>query len=271
MNQLNNRLFVLADIHGEIEHLNTVLALIAAEANFDLDTGDWLVNLGDKADRGRHSYEVIETFYALHEKYPEQVHCLLGNHSAMLLDAASMHPTKTECFYWNGGQATLESYSRKTGFYGKRSLGNSLAMTGHGEFIKSHPTFLETPDYFFSHAPIPKVGFAGRRADRDFRTDSHLLTWAYSDAPENLWVDPDPCNGRLAVFGHVHGLKEKIVRLPNGDIDEVVIVPGVRRYGNAVLLDTGCGCAREGYLSCLELPARKIYTSRGEVYDLPNG
>jgi len=189
-------------------------------ANLDL-TKDWLVSLGDKIDRGRQSYEVVEYWRQLELQHPETVYCVNGNHEAMAIDAAQdMADMPLYCM--NGGIRTIESYSKKTGFYGKRSFGNSLAVTGHAAFLKRHLPYLETDHYFFSHAPVPKVGWAGRRADRDFRQQQNLLIWAYAPVSEEQWVDPDPANGRICVYGHVHGLKEIQTTGPWGRADSEV-------------------------------------------------
>lgn len=254
---MSERYFVIADIHGEMGKLRQLMALLYTEANLDLTT-DLLVQLGDKNDRGPETFEVMAFFHDLTNRYPGHVFCLWGNHETMFRDACIMGPM-TETFYYggNGGQQTLESYSKQTGFYGKRSLGNSVAMVGHANFLNQSLLYLETDEYFFCHAPIPRPVF--RRTTRDFRLDEHCLTWSYVDTDEEIWVDPDPVDGKLCVYGHIHGLKVR-----PGFIE----VPGVRQYGNAVLLDTGCGCADEGYVSCLELPARIVYDSRGMKYPL---
>lgn len=256
------RYFAIADIHGEYEKLLAVIDLIKKEAGYD-PAKDHLVQLGDKNDRGKKTYEVIQYFYDQCLMYPETTHCLMGNHELLMLESAEM---KLAMYDWylpnNGGNATLQSYSDHTKLYGKRSLSNSLGKTGHRSFILKHPYYLETDQYFFCHAPIPRPVF--RRSDRDFRQCIDTLTWSFNDViPEVDWVDQNLIPGKLTVHGHLHGIK----RVKMGWIDTWPI-PGVRKYGNAVFLDTGCGCLDEAWLSCLELPAMKIYDSRGQIYDL---
>ncbi|MHA1712743.1 MAG: metallophosphoesterase family protein, partial [Candidatus Ranarchaeia archaeon] len=67
------RLLVAGDIHGDMETLNLLLK------KFEPDH-DHLIFLGDYADRGQKSVEVIETIKALLQEYPGRVHALKGNH-----------------------------------------------------------------------------------------------------------------------------------------------------------------------------------------------
>ncbi len=191
----------------------------------------------------------------------------------MMKDAAL---GKSDLMYPNGGNRTVDSYGKVTGIYGRYRFKDALAMTGHWEFLNKHLYFLETEEYFFSHAPIPKESHRGLSVGTDFRSDIHTLTWSYGDGNEGDWVEPNLIpieeNGnfqgkhKLCVYGHIHGIyfksepKQPHYRFP--------VIPGVRQYGNSVLLDTGCGCSEEGYLSCLELPSMKVYTSRNEIYQL---
>jgi len=260
-----NRFFVLGDIHGMYNNLETVIELITSKAKFDLTTGDQLVSLGDKNDRGKDTYKVIEWFRQQYVMFPENIHMITGNHEDMILPAAS---GLSDLMYWNGGGSTLTSYAaavNKLGAYGKADFYDFLRRTGHYDFInENHKLYLETDKYFFSHAPIPKKKYRENERGRnlrneDFRTNRHLLTWSYYDGEEVDWVDPNPCKGKICVYGHVHGMFES---------HGYVVVPGVRKYKNAIIIDTGSGCAQEGYLTCLELPSLTCYDSRGRIYNL---
>jgi diadenosine tetraphosphatase ApaH/serine/threonine PP2A family protein phosphatase len=266
------RYFVIADIHGEYEKLEAVIKLITEKANFSLEKGDILVQLGDRNDRGHDTYKVNEYFKTQQLMFPGQVHVVMGNHDRMLIDAVE---GRSDLMYFNGGNKTLTSYCRELGLYGKGHLARAVQKTGHYDWLKRCPLYVETDDYFFCHAPIPKDQYSSLPIGADFRTDEHTLTWTYVHGlPEEKWVNPNPVpverdgvfydnEGKTAVYGHIHGLYMGETGRGRG-----IIVPGVRVYGNAILLDTGSGCADAGYLSCLELPARNVYTSKGEVYNL---
>jgi hypothetical protein len=275
------RYFVFGDLHGEYEKFCKTLALITEKAGFDLKKGDCIVSLGDKNDRGPDTFEVIEWFRNAEMQYPEHVICIMGNHEMMMLDAARMHPYGD--IFWlknNGGPDTLKSYSKHTQFYGKRSLGNSLVKTGHAKFIQSHMLFLETDDYFFCHAPIPRERYRRLAPGFDFRCDVGTLTW--SCPPDGIfmerWIEPKLIpkevegnfygDHKLCVYGHLHGIKVYETTGPYGRKDYDYVIPGVRKYGNAVLLDTGAGCVDHGYVTCPELPSGNLYNSNGEISNL---
>lgn len=68
-----DKIIVVGDIHGDYSVINPIVRMAEVEENF-------LVFLGDYADRGRHGVEVVETVATLLRKYPERVLALKGNH-----------------------------------------------------------------------------------------------------------------------------------------------------------------------------------------------
>lgn len=73
------RVIVVGDIHGDYESFRKVCSL------FD-DKNDYLIFLGDYADRGSRGVEVLEGVVALIEKYPNRVIALKGNHEDYAAD-----------------------------------------------------------------------------------------------------------------------------------------------------------------------------------------
>ncbi len=262
-----NKYWIIADIHGEIDKLNSVMDLIRLNGFSLDDPNQFLVQTGDRNDRGPDSYAVNEFFRTLQLQYEDQVIVLNGNHDLMLLDAAS---GKSDLMYYNGGNKTEQSYSKHTHIYGKRGLLNSLIKANHLMWLQNLPLYYETKDYFFSHAPIPKDAFRRNTIQIDFRLDKHALTWSYEDRPLDEWVDPILIpkefgnEFKTCVYGHIHG--GYLVADENGD--DQVKTPNPQAFGNAILLDTGSGCWQGAALTCLELPARKCYNSDGKVYTL---
>lgn len=265
-----NRYWAVADIHGRYD---LWLALFAkmVEQGFDFAKGDIIVQMGDRNDRGPDTYSINEWFKVHSIMWPKQVICLMGNHDRMLIDAGL---GRSDLMYYNGGQATEKSYSKVTGIYGKNGLGNSVQKAGHWDWLRSLPLYHETPEYFFSHAPIPLEKYRDTVPGTDFRLDEHTLTWSYNSSYEiKDWVDtqliPIETNGnyegkyKLTLSGHLHRMKS--TKIGN---QWVVEVPGVEKFGNSILLDTGAGCAKEGYLSCVRLPDLLVITSEGKVYPL---
>lgn len=255
------RHFVIADIHGMANTLYELIDIIKRDANY-IPSVDMLVQLGDKTDRGPNVFEVMEWWRHQLLAYPDNTVCLWGNHELGLMEAAKMQNL------WiyergNGGNKTAESYGKNTGCYGKKGLGNALLKSGHWDFLRKHSYFYETDNYFFSHSPIPRPVF--RRPDRDFRCDIETLTGSYMPLPEQDWIDFDPADGKICVHGHIHALK--VIKAGYNE-PKRVINGGIRHFGKIVMLDSGCGCDETGYLSCLELPAMKIYNTLGNVIQL---
>ena len=248
-----NRLYIIADIHGSYENLMKLVKLIRDDDGLDFKRGDKLVQLGDRCDRQNDTFRVNNFFYKLQKRYPDQVICLRGNHESLMLGAALGYGDEY-LFIVNGGKSTMKSY--KCYSNNAQVLGYKLNDCGHLTWLNAQPFYYETDEYFFSHAPIP-IG-----ADKPY--GEQVLTWTYYGEDLEAWVNPDPENGKICVYGHIHGM----TRNNKGEYE----VPGIRQIGNTFLLDTGSGCHKVGYLSCLELTEMKVYTSRGEIligeYDL---
>lgn len=236
-----------------------------------LGEGRSLVQGGDKNDRGPKTYEVNEYFRNLKLMFPDNLYMLMGNHEEMLIDAAK-RVDRNHILWINGGRKTLESYSRHTQLYGLSSLGNSLVKTGHFAFLTEHLWFLETPDYFFSHAPIPQFQHRQGKSFEAWCGYADGLVWSphlqymprhvMSDA----WVDRRPFDKDLLfIHGHIHDLEEK--RGAHDPFDYLMVKP-VRRYGQSFLVDTGCGCYAKAPLTYLALPELLAINSDGQSYEV---
>ncbi|MGH6887366.1 MAG: metallophosphoesterase, partial [Geminicoccales bacterium] len=102
------RVYAIGDIHGRLDLLTRLHALIAADANAVAARRRVLVYIGDYVDRGPHSSGVIDLL--LDRPLPdfEIVH-LLGNHEDAMLrfpDDISVGPS----WLYYGGVETLRSY-----------------------------------------------------------------------------------------------------------------------------------------------------------------
>lgn len=76
------RIYALSDLHGQLPCLQAALEMIDLEG----DPGAELVLLGDYIDRGPQSAEVLYAVHDLHQRFPERVVVLRGNHEDWLLD-----------------------------------------------------------------------------------------------------------------------------------------------------------------------------------------
>jgi predicted phosphodiesterase len=255
------RYFAIGDIHGEYDKMMNLINFLYKEAKLDL-TVDVLVQLGDRNDRGKDTYKVNEWWKTHQIMYPKNIVVLNGNHDYMLLDACT---NRSDLMWFNGGNKTEQSYSKVTNIYGKNGFGNSVNKAGHYNWLKNLPFYYETDDYFFSHAPICKEVY--NRSHLPLKADKQRLTWEYVDGvPESEWIEPNAVlkdfgnDYKITVHGHIHGIYK--------DKNLGYVIPGVRKYGNSVLIDTGAGCVDDGYISCVELSTMTIYNSKQESFKL---
>lgn len=239
---MNDKILVIADIHGDFAKLIRMYNNFRKEGFKLRNTRNMIIQLGDRVDRGKDSYRVNNFFIKLKKRFPSQVVLLHGNHEDMMLEAAQFNEHE-HSFYYNGGQQTLASYSRVSKYYGKNNLYRSVKAVGHNDTLFC-PKFYETSKYFFSHAPIPKPQL--RKCGDLFREDKDALIWSYFNTGTENWVDPNVVDDKISIHGHIHGMRRLI--------DGSFISAGVRRHGNAILLDTGCGCSYYGRLTGLLLP-----------------
>ncbi|SFV17678.1 serine/threonine protein phosphatase 1 [Methylobacterium sp. 174MFSha1.1] len=97
--------YAIGDVHGRADLLARLLARIEEHR---AGRQRRLVFLGDAIDRGSDSAGAVATLRDLQAREPDAVTCLMGNHEAMLLDAAA--GTNRDLWRINGGGATLASY-----------------------------------------------------------------------------------------------------------------------------------------------------------------
>ena len=136
----HDQVFAIGDVHGCVDELRQLLKQLP------LTRDSLVIFLGDYIDRGQSSRGVIETVLELKEYCP--VVCLLGNHELMLrefLDGSD--PRKVARFIYNGGGATLASYSNEDGVF--------HFPEEHLEFVQELTYFHVEQDYCFVHAGLP--------------------------------------------------------------------------------------------------------------------
>jgi serine/threonine protein phosphatase 1 len=206
-------IFAIADIHGCDEELRALLKVLP------LRRDSLVVFLGDYIDRGPNSRGVVETILELKEYC--NVVCLLGNHELMLrefLDGSD--PRRVARFIYNGGGATLSSYSDGDGVM--------TFPAEHIEFFEGLKHYHVEGDHCFVHAGLP--------VDLDeLDVDEH--------GEEMVWMRwrptmPEPNYSKIIVHGHTP--------VPEVDIAE-------RRIN----LDTSCVYGRS--LTAMEIQSRELW------------
>lgn len=97
--------YAVGDIHGCQGLMEKLVAQIRTK-----DKGAPIVFVGDYADRGAQSAQVLETLFHMQQAMPSQVICLMGNHERMLLEFIDDPLGKGARWLINGGIETLASY-----------------------------------------------------------------------------------------------------------------------------------------------------------------
>ena len=182
---------------------------------------DTLIFIGDYIDRGNSSREVVDYVIRLKNGYKKTV-CLLGNHEHMLIHYLA--GLDEDIYLGNGGIATLHSYGiRRSDEPEKRKAEIPLE---HRQFFEALLPFYETENYIFVHAGL-KPGFPLHEQTM------HDLLWIRHE-----FIDAEDDFGKMIIFGHT-------------PLSYPLIMP------NKIGIDTGA--VYGGKLTCVELPAVKIY------------
>lgn len=182
---------------------------------------DMLIFIGDYVDRGKFSREVVDYIISIKYEY-KNVFCLLGNHEQMFMHY--LNGEKEELYLGNGGTATLESYQIL--FSDEVQKRKEKVPPEHRKFFESLLPYYETEKYIFAHAGIrPGIPLNEQTMDD--------LLWIRYD-----FIYSEQDFDKTVVFGHTPSANPLIGK-------------------NKIGIDTGA--VYGGKLTCVELPALKIY------------
>lgn len=188
--------YAIGDIHGCLDELKELEAMIVADAAGVGDGERWLVTLGDYVDRGPYSAQVINHLIAAPPGGFRRI-ALAGNHEQMLLDFLADPPANAQWLDY-GGLDTARSYGApERNAAPGRPLARAVAADLEGVIPEAHLTFLRAlpisltlPGYCFVHAGLrPGVPL-------DQQSDDDLL-WIREPFLEQA-VDSE----RISVHGH---------------------------------------------------------------------
>jgi len=248
---MSNRTFAIGDVHGDLAALLRLLGRLPAPT-----AGDTLVFLGDYLDRGPDSAGVVELLARdLPRRLPARVVCLLGNHEDAWLrvlredgwPAFTGVPT-------NGCRACAESFLRRESVRLEELA--RLAHTGGffpgwvGAWLAALPAWYEDEHAIYVHAGLPRDD--GRWLHPAEVADRDRLLW---DRDQRFFLEYD---GKTVVAGHTvaRTLPEGLSRYTEDDPADMFWAGR-----SAFLIDTGAG-RPGGFLTALELPARRVWESR---------
>lgn len=213
------RKFVIGDIHGCLGMLKGLLDLIKYDP-----AQDELIFVGDYIDRGPDSKGVVDYIISLRELASQRIHCILGNHEALLLDVLSGYGT--DLYLYNGGGSTFASYGTSPRFTDLSWLPES-----HKAFYEGLVPYLELEDFIIVHAGLVPGVSLEKQALEDLLWIREPFIYSRADF------------GKRVIFGHT-------------PFKDPLVMP------NKIGIDTGAVYGNK--LSCVELKELRFYSYRAK-------
>ena len=253
MTVVPGRTFAIGDIHGDLEALQVLFQRLPA-----LEASDTVVFLGDYIDRGPSSAGVVAWVRDFTRATEARVVTLRGNHEDAWLQVVDHGWPE---FIFPRGNGCLECYRSFTGGAVPREEDSPTpaefeSMCSGGFFPPEVVTWMREMPFFYEddHAIYVHAGLK-REGDHflppaDVEPKRALLWLRDRDFFENY-------RGKLVVFGHTttRTLPNELSTYTPDDPSDLWAGPA------CVGLDTACG--KGGFLTALELPANRVYESRG--------
>lgn len=228
-------IYVLSDIHGDMDAFDSILSQI------QLGEDDHLYIIGDVVDRGPHSIELIQRIREM-----RNTTMMLGNHEYMMLGWLR-HPKDWELkrlWYHNGGSETEAAFEKLT----KDEQEDML------QYLEGLPLQVEVTVngelYLLVHAR-PKEHY--KELHDWYKNEVEMAVWSriepWTELPEEKTI----------VFGHTPTIRFQPVK------GKMRIYHGDRRIG----IDCGCAYPEDGgQLGCLRLEDMKEFYSSGECGEI---
>jgi serine/threonine protein phosphatase 1 len=207
------RVYAIGDVHGCLDRLVAIHALIADDLAARPVAEPLLVHLGDYVDRGMDSAGVVARLVE-REVLPEVPTVnLMGNHEHMMLDAvASGEAEAVELWLANGGAESLESWGVPRSAQPADWAG--YLPRPHLLFLRDLAVFHEAGGYLFVHAGV-RPGIPLERQSR------HDLMWI-----REPFLSSKRSLGAVVVHGHTPR-QEPVVRPNRIGVDTGAVLGGV--------------------------------------------
>jgi serine/threonine protein phosphatase 1 len=217
------RVYAIGDIHGRLDLVEQLLAMIDADDEARGPAQTELIFLGDLVDRGPESRGVVERLMGLRQERP--VRFLIGNHEEVFLRAVAGDARALRFLVRIGGRETLFSYGISEEEYRELDHDDLIAVirervpASHVAFLSSFEQWIEIGDYLFVHAGLrPGVALEDQalsdlcwiRDDFLRHRDSfgkmvvhgHSITEDVDERPNRIGIDTGAfATGRLAAIG----------------------------------------------------------------------
>jgi serine/threonine protein phosphatase 1 len=220
------RIYAIGDIHGRLDLLNELLALISGDIALRPTVRPLYVFLGDYIDRGPASRETIDRLIE-HGATHESVF-LKGNHELIAIKCLSDRGLFDQWLRL-GGRETLVSYGvpAETGMQiaELQSAFHGALPQAHFRFFRDLKNSFECGDFFFAHAGVKPNVELSRQKEND-------LLWIRGE-----FLSSKDDFGKIVVHGHT----------PTREIE---VGP------NRINIDTGAFAT--GRLSCLVLEGEDL-------------
>jgi len=215
--------YAISDIHGNVKTFEALLDKIG------LSTADELYLLGDYVDRGPDTRGVFDQIFIL-RKLGYKVHCLVGNHEEMMLNANDGDKEDFDFWFRNGGKETLASFE---------SNRIELVPDQYWEFIQSLSTHFLVDNYIMVHAGLNFKAI-------NPLADSVNMRWArrWYDSIDYSWLGE-----RIILHGHT--------KTAQSTIEQMVENLDQNRYLD---IDNGCysQAIGQGQLCAFNLDTREL-------------
>lgn len=201
-----HRAYAVGDIHGRLDLLDQLLAMIERDVERSPARKSVLIFLGDLIDRGPDSRGVVERLRTYnHARLQMQV--LAGNHEEVLLRLLAGERGLLDDWLKFGGAECLRSYGTEPASLDGLNEKNALAVVQaaipyeHKQFLGSLADTISFGDYLFVHAGI--------RPGLDLSHQSQFdLRWIRSQ-----FLDCEDDHGMIVVHGHT--ISEAVDERPN--------------------------------------------------------
>jgi serine/threonine protein phosphatase 1 len=200
------RAYAIGDVHGRLDLLEDLLALIEADNAARGPAKTWVALLGDLIDRGPDSAGVIERFVSNPPLWANMVY-LQGNHEEFLLSVLTGKEETVGNWLTYGGYECAASYGVSRGSTMNATPAQiverlkAAVPRSHIEFLNNMADSFRFGDYLFVHAGIRPGVPVAEQSQRDLR----WIREGFLDCADD--------HGVVVVHGHT--IVEKVEQLPN--------------------------------------------------------
>ncbi len=168
------RVYAIGDIHGRLDLLDEIMAMIDADGVARPAAATTIVFLGDLVDRGPDSSGVVERLRGLAQDRAD-LRFLAGNHEEIFLGAIDGDDKALRLFCRIGGRETIVSYGVDPKDYDAMEFDDvaealrRVVPAAHRGFLSTFEDQIVIGDYVFVHAGIrPGVALDDQRT-KDMR------------------------------------------------------------------------------------------------------